>query len=101
VCYQCSRLKQVEEQKENLQRALHEMAKPLARYADDRDLDQHLRNQEREGDPMLDYIRSKKTQDSTKSETLCCFATLRPLLIFTILSLKGTPSYCRSESSGM
>ncbi|PSN57788.1 BUD13 protein [Blattella germanica] len=60
-------LKQVEEQKENLQAALHEMSKPLARYADDDDLERHLRDQEREGDPMLDYIRSKKPEDSTKS----------------------------------
>ena len=62
------RLKQVEEQKENLQQALHEMSKPLARYANDDDLEQHLREQEREGDPMLAYIRSKKTDDSTKSK---------------------------------
>jgi hypothetical protein len=73
---------------ENLQQALHEMSKPLARYADDKDLDERLRNQEREGDPMLEYIRSKKTQDTTKSEMLCCFLTLRPLLIFSILSLE-------------
>ncbi|KAJ9574699.1 hypothetical protein L9F63_008134, partial [Diploptera punctata] len=59
-------LKQIEEQKENLQQALHEMSKPLARYADDDDLEKHLRDQEREGDPMLEYIRSKKTDDSTK-----------------------------------
>ncbi|PNF38109.1 BUD13-like protein [Cryptotermes secundus] len=61
-------LKQVEEQKENLQQALHEISKPLARYADDKDLEQHLRNQEREGDPMLEYIRSKKTEEKTKSK---------------------------------
>lgn len=61
-------LKQVEEQMENLQQALHVVSKPLARYADDKDLDQHLRNQEREGDPMLEYIRSKKTQDTTRSK---------------------------------
>jgi len=66
------------------------MSKPLARYADDEDLDQHLRDQEREGDPMLEYIRSKKTQDTTKSEMLCCFYfTLRPLVICSTLSLKG------------
>jgi pre-mRNA-splicing factor CWC26 len=72
LCYQCCRLKQVEEQTENLQQALHEMSKPLARYASDKDLDQHLRNQEREGDPMLEYIRSKKPQETTKSERLYC-----------------------------
>jgi pre-mRNA-splicing factor CWC26 len=61
-------LKQVEEQKENLQQVLHEISKPLARYADDKDLDEHLRNQEHEGDPMLEYIRSKKAKETTKSE---------------------------------
>jgi pre-mRNA-splicing factor CWC26 len=66
-------LKQVEEQKENLQQTLHEISKPLARYADDRDLEQHLRNQEREGDPMLEYIRSKKTEETTKSEEVPLF----------------------------
>jgi len=39
------------------------MEKPLARYADDEDLDKHLREQEREGDPMLEYLRSKKSKD--------------------------------------
>lgn len=67
----CCRLKQAEEQGEKLQQALHEMSKPLARYADDKDLDQHLRNQEVEGDPMLEYIRSKKTAETTKSELFC------------------------------
>jgi pre-mRNA-splicing factor CWC26 len=68
-------LKQAEEQEEKVQQALHEMSKPLARYADDKDLEQHLRNQEREGDPMLEYIRSKKTTETTKSELLCFFHT--------------------------
>jgi pre-mRNA-splicing factor CWC26 len=65
-------LKQAEKQEENLQQTLHEMSKPLARYADDEDLEQHLRDQEREGDPMLEYIRSKKTEGTTNSELLCC-----------------------------
>jgi pre-mRNA-splicing factor CWC26 len=56
-----------------LQQALHEISKPLARYADDKDLEQHLRNQEREGDPMLEYIRSKKTEETTKSEEMLSF----------------------------
>uniref|UniRef100_A0A8D8HTZ5 BUD13 homolog n=1 Tax=Culex pipiens TaxID=7175 RepID=A0A8D8HTZ5_CULPI len=55
-------VKQVEDYKAQLEEAAHEMAKPLARYADDQDLDEHLKQQERIGDPMLDYIRSKKKE---------------------------------------
>lgn len=53
-------LKQVEDQNEKLKEDLHEMSKPLARYADDEDLERFLKEQEREGDPMLAYIRKKK-----------------------------------------
>ncbi|KAF5299696.1 hypothetical protein FQA39_LY11491 [Lamprigera yunnana] len=53
-------LKQVEEYENKLQEDLLEMNKPLARYADDEDLERYLREQEREGDPMLDYIRKKR-----------------------------------------
>ncbi|XP_058838364.1 BUD13 homolog isoform X1 [Topomyia yanbarensis] len=55
-------VKQVEEYKAQLEEAAHEINKPLARYADDKDLDEHLKKQERIGDPMLDYIRSKKKE---------------------------------------
>ncbi len=40
--------------------AVHEMSKPLARGKDDADLDEMLKHQEREGDPMLEYIKKKK-----------------------------------------
>ena len=39
---------------------LHEMSKPLTRTADDVDLDDHLKNVERQEDPMLQYIKKKK-----------------------------------------
>ena len=39
---------------------LHEMTKPLARYRDDSDLDEMLRNEDREGDPMLAFLQKKK-----------------------------------------
>lgn len=55
-------VKQVEEYKTQLEEAAHEMNKPLARYKDDEDLDEYLKQQERIGDPMLDYIRSKKKE---------------------------------------
>ncbi|XP_011146595.2 BUD13 homolog [Harpegnathos saltator] len=56
-------LKQVEDREEQLKSDLHEMNKPLARYADDADLDKQLREQEREGDPMLAYIKEKRTKE--------------------------------------
>lgn len=61
-------LKQVEEQKQKVEQEIYEMSKPLARYADDEDLEQYLRDQEREGDPMLQYIRKKKRKDAETSE---------------------------------
>lgn len=53
-------LKQVEDQTKKQDEELYEMSKPLARYADDEDLEKYLKEQEREGDPMLAYIRKKK-----------------------------------------
>ncbi|XP_075211278.1 uncharacterized protein LOC142318747 isoform X2 [Lycorma delicatula] len=61
-------IKQVEEAAERFANAVHEMSKPLARYADDDDLDKHLKAQEREGDPMLDYIRQKQKESVTLLE---------------------------------
>ncbi|XP_014611935.1 PREDICTED: BUD13 homolog [Polistes canadensis] len=56
-------LKQIEDREEKLKNYLHEVSKPLARYADDADLDKALREQEKEGDPMLEYIRNKKIKE--------------------------------------
>ncbi|XP_032686791.1 BUD13 homolog [Odontomachus brunneus] len=56
-------LKQVEDREEKLKDDLYEMNKPLARYADDADLDKQLREQEREGDPMLAYIKEKRIKE--------------------------------------
>ena len=36
---------------------LYEMSKPLARYADDEDLERMLKEREREGDPMLKFLK--------------------------------------------
>lgn len=58
-------LKQVEDAEEKLADTLKEMSKPLARYADDEDLDNFLKAQEREGDPMLEYIRSKQKESTS------------------------------------
>lgn len=55
-------LKQIEDYKNKIADEQHEMNKPLARYADDVDLDELLKKQERSGDPMLDYIKKKKNE---------------------------------------
>ncbi|XP_076651315.1 BUD13 homolog isoform X2 [Halictus rubicundus] len=59
-------LKQVEDREEKLKDDLYEMSKPLARYADDVDLDKRLREQEREGDPMLEYIKQKQIKEGKR-----------------------------------
>lgn len=64
ICY--ISLKQVEDRQEKLKDDLYEMSKPLARYADDADLDKRLREQEREGDPMLEYIKQKQIKEGKR-----------------------------------
>ena len=44
---------------DKLQDELYEMSKPLARYADDEDLERMLKARERDGDPMLKFIKKK------------------------------------------
>lgn len=57
----------MEEYNARLQEAAQEMDKPLARYADDKDLDEHLKQQERDGDPMLEYLRSKRKEENRRA----------------------------------
>lgn len=56
----------MEDREERLKSDLREMSKPLARYADDEDLDKELREQEREGDPMLEYIKKKQIKEGKR-----------------------------------
>ncbi len=67
----CS-LKQYEEQQAAVNDALHEATKPLARAADDVDMDEMLKDRDREDDPMLEYIKKKKqkTKGSKKGGLL-------------------------------
>lgn len=44
---------------------IHETNKPLARYADDKDLDALQREIMRDGDPMAKYIAQKKEKETT------------------------------------
>lgn len=55
-------LKQGEEQSTRLQEDVHEMSKPLARFAGDEDLERLLREQDREGDPMAAYMAKKRAK---------------------------------------
>lgn len=59
-------------QKKNLEDRVEyekrEMEKPLARYADDVDLDKMLREQEREDDPMLKYIKKSEEYNEDGSK---------------------------------
>ncbi|KAK6172268.1 hypothetical protein SNE40_015966 [Patella caerulea] len=61
-------LKQRQEQEKSLTEAVHEASKPMARYKNDHDLDDHLRNMERADDPMLAFIKKKKAKENTKPE---------------------------------
>ena len=54
------RVKQIENQKAQINSDLHEMDKPLARDKNDQDLDAHLKNIERSEDPMLKYMQKQK-----------------------------------------
>ncbi|XP_034462260.1 BUD13 homolog [Hippoglossus hippoglossus] len=49
---------------QNLEDAMHEVHKPLARHSDDKDLDRMLREQERDGDPMAAMLRRKKVRST-------------------------------------
>ena len=57
------RMAQIAQQEANVETALHEMSKPLSRFKDDEDLDAMLKDQEREGDPMLAFMKKKKSQE--------------------------------------
>ncbi|XP_038610731.1 BUD13 homolog isoform X2 [Tachyglossus aculeatus] len=62
-------LAQSRQQEQNVQDAVKEMQKPLARYIDDEDLDQMLREQEREGDPMASFIKKKAAKENKGKKT--------------------------------
>lgn len=59
-------VKQQEDYQARLEEAAHEISKPLARYAGDEDLERHLKEQDRLGDPMLAYMRSKRRDTRIK-----------------------------------
>ncbi|XP_070548081.1 BUD13 homolog [Ptychodera flava] len=46
---------------------VYEMSKPLARYRDDKDLDEMLKEKDREGDPMLAFLKKKQAKKAEKA----------------------------------
>ncbi|XP_039970699.1 BUD13 homolog [Bactrocera tryoni] len=63
-------LKQVEEHRQRTEAENYEGSKPLARYENDKDLDNFLRDQERAEDPMLEYMRKKKKERQKEEGSL-------------------------------
>ena len=57
---------QTKQAEEKVADYLHEVDKPLARYRDDKDLDKMLKDQEREDDPMLAYMKQQKKKQDIK-----------------------------------
>ncbi|XP_043837155.1 BUD13 homolog [Dromiciops gliroides] len=57
-------LAQSRQQQQNVEDAIKEMRKPLARSISDEDLDQMLREQQREGDPMANFIKKKEAKEN-------------------------------------
>ena len=63
------RAAQAQSYEEKLQDDLYEMSKPLARYADDEDLEKMLKEKERAGDPMLAFIKKSKPSSDKPSKS--------------------------------
>ena len=60
------RVTQTKQNEEKVADYLHEVDKPLARYRDDVDLDKMLKDQERDDDPMLAYMKQKKSKQNIR-----------------------------------
>ena len=61
------------------------MDKPLARYRDDNDLDAMLKEQDRDGDPMMAFLQKKQSQKRAASGV----KGKRPLQSRTVLFRTG------------
>ncbi|XP_068755122.1 BUD13 homolog isoform X3 [Montipora capricornis] len=95
---------QTKETQDKVADYLHEVDKPLARYRDDKDLEEMLKDQERE-DPMLAYMKQKKkkTRHQGRKERFVYVFTLLPasaigLLIFE-LDIKSEVFFFFNEGS--
>lgn len=61
-------LKQIEDHRALRENEAYESSKPLARYANDKDLERYLREQERPDDPMLQYMRQRRKEKEAEAE---------------------------------
>ncbi len=59
-------MKQLKEREDRLEEMSKVVSAPLARYAGDKDLEEHLKDQELKEDPMLEYVRKKKLKKHVK-----------------------------------
>ena len=78
----------MEEKSKLLEDALHEVNKPLARYKDDEDLDQMLREMDRAEDPMLAFIKKKKKNAAPVKGGYFLFNSLQNYKILDLSKLK-------------
>lgn len=86
-------LKQIADSNERAADEKHEHSKPLARYANDADLDDYLKEQYREGDPMAEYFQNKsKEKGGGPSEYIFNGNTIATHTIRSI-SLSAKPIY--------
>ena len=60
---------QVKAAGEKMESDLHEMSKPLTRGVDDEDRENHLKDVEHADDPMLQYMRKKRSKAEGKTQT--------------------------------
>lgn len=69
------RVTQTKQTQDKVADYLHEIDKPLARYRDDEDLEKMLKDQERDDDPMLAYMKQKKTKQNIREgkKGMLCF----------------------------
>ena len=68
------RLRQQDEHEKKLQEDIYEMTKPLARYKDDEDLDEMLKQQERAEDPMLAFMHKNKSKSKERKKGIFIIA---------------------------
>lgn len=59
---------QVKAAGEKMESDLHEMSKPLTRGVDDEDRENHLKDVEHADDPMLQYMRKKRSKADGKTQ---------------------------------
>ena len=75
---------QTKQTQEKVADYLHEAQKPIARYRDDEDLEKMLKDKERNDDPMLAYMKQKKTKQNIREgkKGVLCFVRKRIATLF-------------------